>query len=218
MGASGGDLSARIVTTADCSWSVTTNASWLRVEPPSGQGEAALAIHVSANEVTSSRTGEIDLNGVRVQMTQSAAPPPPPPPPPPVSNPESATSASADTGTHSNSCPGPVSVARAACSHADAGANANADADANACATGTRACSNSRPNTSALAVASRANPGSDAHTNPGSDTTIAGARTDAGRAKRNSVWSLGGVSHTVVHGERQSCEHRRRYEVHKGAM
>jgi len=88
MGASGGDLSARIVTTADCSWSVTTNASWLRVEPPSGQGEAALAIHVSANEVTSSRTGEIDLNGVRVQMTQSAAPPPPPPPPPPVSNPD----------------------------------------------------------------------------------------------------------------------------------
>ena len=46
MDASGGELSARVVTTADCSWSVATNASWLRVDPPSGQGESAVTIHV----------------------------------------------------------------------------------------------------------------------------------------------------------------------------
>ncbi len=81
MSASGGELSAHIVTTADCPWSVTTNNSWLTVEPTTGQGEAVVTIHVTGNQVASSRTGEIDFNGVRVQVTQAAAPPPPPPPP-----------------------------------------------------------------------------------------------------------------------------------------
>ena len=49
IGASGGEISARIGTTADCSWSVTTNASWLTVEPTAGQGEAVVTIHVTGS-------------------------------------------------------------------------------------------------------------------------------------------------------------------------
>jgi hypothetical protein len=82
MSASGGQVSALVVTTADCSWLVTANASWLHVHPSSGQGEGSLTVQVDENQIASGRTGEIDLNGVRMQVTQAAAPPPPPPPAP----------------------------------------------------------------------------------------------------------------------------------------
>jgi hypothetical protein len=112
IGASGGEVSARIVTTADCSWSVTTNAAWLRVEPAAGQGEAVVTIHVSGNQVASSRTGEIDLNGVRVQVAQAAAPPPPPPPrvpePEPQPTPPPPTPAPTPTPTPAPPAPAPT--------------------------------------------------------------------------------------------------------------
>src|SRR5262245_6834017 len=82
VSASGGDVSARVITTQECLWAVTTTASWLQVEPASGQGETSVTVHVAANGLTSSRVGDIDLNGARVQVTQAAAAPPPPPPPP----------------------------------------------------------------------------------------------------------------------------------------
>ena len=71
MSASGGELSARVITTADCSWSVTANASWLHVQPSSGQGESALTVQVETNQIQTSRTGEIDLNGVRMSVIQA---------------------------------------------------------------------------------------------------------------------------------------------------
>ena len=82
ISASGGQVSARVITTEDCPWLVTANASWLHAEPSSGQGERILTVQVDENQIANSRTGEIDLNGVRMQVTQAAAPPPPPPPPP----------------------------------------------------------------------------------------------------------------------------------------
>jgi Viral BACON domain/Domain of unknown function (DUF5666) len=89
MSASGGQVSAHVVTTADCAWSVTANASWLHVQPSSGQGEGALTVQVDANQISNSRTGEVDLNGVRMSVIQAAAPPrPSPPPPPPAPEPE----------------------------------------------------------------------------------------------------------------------------------
>jgi hypothetical protein len=90
LSSSGDHVTARVVTTSDCSWSVRTNASWLHVEPFAGQGEASVTVRVDENHVPSSRVGEIDLNGVSVQVTQAAAPPPLPPPPPPTREPEPA--------------------------------------------------------------------------------------------------------------------------------
>ncbi len=114
MSASGGQVSARVVTTADCAWSVTANASWLHVQPSSGQGEGVLTVQVDANQISNSRTGEVDLNGVRMSVIQAAAPPPPAPPPPapePEPTPTPAPRPSPPTPTPPSPPPAPPSPA-----------------------------------------------------------------------------------------------------------
>ena len=78
--ASGSQLNVSVVAARDCTWSSASGASWIQVSPTSGQGEASLAVTVGVNTATSTRTGQVSVNGQPFQVTQDAAPGPPPPP------------------------------------------------------------------------------------------------------------------------------------------
>jgi hypothetical protein len=69
-----------VITTAECTWTAQSNASWLQVAPASGQGAATLAVNVAANSQQTTRAGAVTVNGVQFAVTQAAATAPPPPP------------------------------------------------------------------------------------------------------------------------------------------
>jgi hypothetical protein len=52
---------------------VTSDVPWLQVDPPAGQGEASLTLHVSENQLPSTRTGAIQINDVQLTLAQAAA-------------------------------------------------------------------------------------------------------------------------------------------------
>ena len=82
MSALGGQIEALVRTSPECAWSATTNATWLQVQPPSGQGEVAVTLQVAENQLPNERIGAIHVNGLDVMLAQAAFVPPPPPPPP----------------------------------------------------------------------------------------------------------------------------------------
>ena len=82
MSALGGQIEAMVRTSPECAWSATTNASWLQVQPASGQGEVAITLQVAENKLPNERIGAIHVNGLDVMLAQAAFVPPPPPPPP----------------------------------------------------------------------------------------------------------------------------------------
>ena len=82
MSALGGRIEALVRTSPECAWSATTNATWLQVQPPSGQGEVAVTLQVAENQLPNERIGAIHVNGLDVMLAQAAFVPPPPPPPP----------------------------------------------------------------------------------------------------------------------------------------
>jgi len=82
MSALGGQIEALVRTSPECAWSATTNATWLQVQPPSGQGEVAITLQVAENQLPNERIGAIHVNGLDVMLAQAAFVPPPPPPPP----------------------------------------------------------------------------------------------------------------------------------------
>ena len=73
LSAAGGQVAVRVVTSPECPWSATTDVAWLRVDPPSGQGEAPLTLHIAENELPSTRTGAIEINGAQLTLAQAAA-------------------------------------------------------------------------------------------------------------------------------------------------
>ena len=81
MSALGGQIEALVRTSPECAWSATTNATWLQVQPPSGQGEVAITLQVAENQLPNERIGAIHVNGLDVMLAQAAFVPPPPPPP-----------------------------------------------------------------------------------------------------------------------------------------
>ena len=87
MSALGGQIEALVRTSPECAWSATTNATWLQVQPPSGQGEVAITLQVAENQLPNERIGAIHVNGLDVMLAQAAFVPPPPPPPPPAPTP-----------------------------------------------------------------------------------------------------------------------------------
>lgn len=83
--AAGSQLNVEVQTARDCTWTARSQASWIQVSPTSGQGEATLALNVSANTAQDTRSGTVTVADQQYQVNQdaAAAPPPPPPPPPP---------------------------------------------------------------------------------------------------------------------------------------
>jgi hypothetical protein len=73
--ASGGSGTLTLTTTRDCTWTVTSNASWVSiVGPASGQGQAAVQYTVAANTVPSPRSGAVVVGSDQVAISQAAAP------------------------------------------------------------------------------------------------------------------------------------------------
>lgn len=58
---------------ADASWSASSNAPWLTVAPSSGSGSALLSVGFLANAGLSSRVGEITAGGQRLTVVQSGS-------------------------------------------------------------------------------------------------------------------------------------------------
>jgi hypothetical protein len=70
---SGGRLNATVVTNRECSWTAASEASWVQVAPPSGQGGASLTVMVAENPAAVARSAAIVLNDNRVMVAQDAA-------------------------------------------------------------------------------------------------------------------------------------------------
>jgi hypothetical protein len=72
--AGGGQGTVTITTSRDCTWSLSTDASWVSLNIANGQGDATIPYGVAANPVPSARSAAITVSGQTVELTQSAAP------------------------------------------------------------------------------------------------------------------------------------------------
>jgi hypothetical protein len=73
--ASGGQGSLNITTARDCTWAITTEASWVAISGTrDGQGEASVAYTVSPNPVPSARSAMVMIGSQGVPVNQAAAP------------------------------------------------------------------------------------------------------------------------------------------------
>jgi len=70
----GAPATIAVNTQPECTWSATSEASWITgLTPASGQGTGEIKIDVAANPAISSRQGDVVVNGVRAQIRQEAA-------------------------------------------------------------------------------------------------------------------------------------------------
>jgi hypothetical protein len=72
--ADGGKGTLAVATTRECTWSVSTNASWVALANSNGQGDASVPYTVAANPVPASRAAEIAVSDATLQLNQAAAP------------------------------------------------------------------------------------------------------------------------------------------------
>jgi hypothetical protein len=73
--AQGGQIQAGVLAAPECTWSVSSEAAWIQVNPPaSGQGEATLTLIAAENPEAATRSGVLSLNGERISLTQEPAP------------------------------------------------------------------------------------------------------------------------------------------------
>jgi hypothetical protein len=70
VAASGGNISFPVSTQPECTWSTSTQASWLAVSPASGQGAGQIDVAVAAN-VGPARTATITAAGQTVTVVQA---------------------------------------------------------------------------------------------------------------------------------------------------
>jgi trimeric autotransporter adhesin len=70
----GGKGTLAIATTRDCTWTVSTSATWVSVANMSGQGEASVPYAVAANTVPVARAAQIAVSDATLQLSQDAAP------------------------------------------------------------------------------------------------------------------------------------------------
>jgi hypothetical protein len=72
--ATGTKVQATVSAARECSWSATTDATWLALSPDAGQGGAQVTVAVAANNAPTARSGAIVVNGARVTLNQEPAP------------------------------------------------------------------------------------------------------------------------------------------------
>ena len=72
--AGGGRTEVTVVSARECSWSASSEASWIQISPRSGQGEAPVTLTVAANQQPSTRSGAVIVNNERLTVSQEAAP------------------------------------------------------------------------------------------------------------------------------------------------
>src|ERR687890_149336 len=59
---SGTKVQATVSAARECSWSATTEATWVALSPAAGQGEAQVTVAVAANDAPVPRSGAIVVN------------------------------------------------------------------------------------------------------------------------------------------------------------
>jgi hypothetical protein len=73
--AGGATSTLTVTTTRDCTWSATSDASWLSITSgASGQGSGSISYSVSANGQSSQRRATLDVNGTPIGVVQDGAP------------------------------------------------------------------------------------------------------------------------------------------------
>jgi outer membrane biosynthesis protein TonB len=73
--AAGGQGSLNITTARDCTWSITTEASWVSISGEhGGQGEASVAYTVAPNPAPAARSAMVTIGSQGVPLNQAAAP------------------------------------------------------------------------------------------------------------------------------------------------
>ena len=70
--AGGGTIELRIETRDGCTWSASTNDSWISLGAANGSGSRALVARIAANTSNSQRSGVIEIAGQTVAVTQDA--------------------------------------------------------------------------------------------------------------------------------------------------
>ena len=71
--ATGTNVQATVTAERECSWSATTDVSWVKLNPATGQGEGSVTVAVAANDTPVARAGAIVINGARVTVSQAPA-------------------------------------------------------------------------------------------------------------------------------------------------
>ena len=71
IGASAGSGSFTVSSPTGCSWTATSNASWITLGTTSGSGNRTVSYSVAANSSTSSRTGTVTVGGKTFTITQA---------------------------------------------------------------------------------------------------------------------------------------------------
>ncbi|MCM3879033.1 MAG: hypothetical protein ND807_02895 [Vicinamibacterales bacterium] len=75
IAAAGSSATTAVTTTSGCTWTATSNASWISITSgSSGTGNGTTAYTVAANTVTTPRTGTLTVAGKTLTVNQSAAP------------------------------------------------------------------------------------------------------------------------------------------------
>jgi hypothetical protein len=67
-------LTATVSANRECSWAIESDASWVQVTPSTGRGEAPVSVVVAANPAAIERSAVLAMNGMRVPVSQQAAP------------------------------------------------------------------------------------------------------------------------------------------------
>ena len=73
LASSAARLTATVSTNRECQWTIESDASWVRVTPESGQGEASVSVVVAENPAAIDRSAALVVNGNRVAVSQQAA-------------------------------------------------------------------------------------------------------------------------------------------------
>jgi hypothetical protein len=70
----GGSVSVNVTAARDCTWSASTDASWMQLSATSGQGTGTVSVTVARNDQPASRNGAVVVNDQRVSINQQPRP------------------------------------------------------------------------------------------------------------------------------------------------
>lgn len=74
VAAGGGQVNIPVAAARECTWTATSEATWINISPSSGQGEGTLTLSVHPNQTAVSRSGAIVINEARLVVAQEPAP------------------------------------------------------------------------------------------------------------------------------------------------
>jgi len=70
----GSRVSLNVATARDCTWTASSDASWVQVSPTSGQGDGTIMATVAANAQTRPRAAVVAVNEIAVNINQNGVP------------------------------------------------------------------------------------------------------------------------------------------------